>query len=358
MNYDRLTVWDLLAWLFLGRYRNRMEDIADDVVAEVVKAFKHVDYDNLDDTQLAFLDTALPQVQQRFEEAQRETGQFLQEYRQLYVASRALEAPPRDLVVPAEDTVNAQRALEARQALRELPRGRSPERPPALRSAPAFDPPRAAMQLAAAGPGTVKKARGVPPKDAMARGAKDAAGAAVRIVLNGARDAVVDEAEQDSYAMGWQRVTDNDPCYFCALLAANGPFYSSPNAFKRSDKKFIANEQFADVGEPEDIAKVHNHCRCTLVPVFEGFEQEDPWGNVALRIWNKVTDNGLSGKEALSAYRRAFDENLKDSDPLSGDAIDSQAVLDKINRTLRGIRSDSPAAEYLRDQANRFRRAA
>lgn len=357
--YARMTVWDMLAWFFLGKHRRRQEEIADEVARGVIDSWKYLDFNSLDTTQFAFVDTALPKIQKGFEDSQVATSDFLQEYRKLYFASKAIVAPPREPYVPvrqltAAPEIDPERLFPAPGVLT----APEPQRQLEGRPAPAFDTQRAAAHILSAGPGGVKRSMPAPEDVAMAKGRDAAVGAAVRNAMDGGRQISVTEADEDNYAIGWQRVTDENPCYFCALLAANGPYYTNRNAFRRSNKKYDPNIAFAATGEPDGIAKVHNHCRCTLVVCFEEFTQQDPWGKVALRLWNKVAGEGLSGREALNEYRFLYNENLKTDNPVTGANIDSLTVRNKIDRTLRGIRSDSPAADYLRNVADDLRRSA
>lgn len=86
---------------------------------------------------------------------------------------------------------------------------------------------------------------------------KDIAGAASRHVLNGGRDALQDAVTEDPEAIGYIRVTDGDPCFFCAMLASRGPVYDD-DSFDSSDPRFIGKGEH----------KVHDHCGCGVEPVY------------------------------------------------------------------------------------------
>lgn len=81
--------------------------------------------------------------------------------------------------------------------------------------------------------------------------------AAQRHVANVGRSVLEDTVETDRACRGWVRVTDNDPCYFCAMLASRGPVYED-DSFDESDPRFHG---------PGDH-KVHDGCACLLVPVY------------------------------------------------------------------------------------------
>ena len=74
-------------------------------------------------------------------------------------------------------------------------------------------------------------------------------GAVTRHILDGGRDTILQSAERDEKALGWARVTDADPCYFCLTLAARGPVYKTETA--------------ADF-------QAHDHCGCTAEPFYRG----------------------------------------------------------------------------------------
>jgi hypothetical protein len=84
--------------------------------------------------------------------------------------------------------------------------------------------------------------------EAMDNGLVSVSGAVSRLSLNGGRDTIVETARSDRAALGWARVTGDDPCAFCAMLASRGPVYSE-----------------ASVG-----FEAHDHCSCDAEPSYEG----------------------------------------------------------------------------------------
>lgn len=85
-------------------------------------------------------------------------------------------------------------------------------------------------------------------------------GAAVRHVLNGGRDLLREEAARDVRALAFARVSDGDPCYFCALMISRGFVYRTRGSAGRN-----ANERFEGPG----LYKFHDRCACTVEPVFD-----------------------------------------------------------------------------------------
>lgn len=85
-------------------------------------------------------------------------------------------------------------------------------------------------------------------------------GAAVRHVLNGGRDLLREEGARDVRALAFARVSDGDPCYFCALMISRGFVYRTRDAAGRN-----ANDRFEGPG----LYKFHDKCACTVAPVFD-----------------------------------------------------------------------------------------
>lgn len=72
-------------------------------------------------------------------------------------------------------------------------------------------------------------------------------------------------ARRDPRAIGWRRVSDGDPCAFCAMLVSRGPAYTS-------GRKALLRAS--------DGHKYHPHCGCTIEPVYGDWKpsrQEQQW---------------------------------------------------------------------------------
>jgi hypothetical protein len=85
-------------------------------------------------------------------------------------------------------------------------------------------------------------------EEALTVAASRTAGAMFRLTANGARDTVFASAQRDSSAARWRRVSDGDPCDFCAMLVGRGAVYFS--------------EGTADSGG------YHDRCNCSVEPVY------------------------------------------------------------------------------------------
>jgi hypothetical protein len=97
--------------------------------------------------------------------------------------------------------------------------------------------------------------RGMDPDEAMRIANSFSSGAMERIALNGGRETIRLTVNGLTYTAGWRRITDGNPCDFCAMLAGRGAVYRDAKAAGL-------------------IFKFHNHCGCTVEPFF--FEDRVP----------------------------------------------------------------------------------
>lgn len=190
-------------------------------------------------------------------------------------------------------------------------RGRRAAMPgaPRLTDVPREIVPREALETAlrVTGPIAVYEAlgRGQSPAEALARAGTKTAGAASRIALDGGRRWTLNAVRSDVVALGYYRNTKDGCCYFCAMLASRGRVYKE-NSFEASDLQFL------DDPDMPSTAKVHDHCHCTLEPIYTR-EQAIPDRNDAFAdLWMSVTTPGVdgpapSGKDAMRAFRNAYE---------------------------------------------------
>lgn len=123
---------------------------------------------------------------------------------------------------------------------------------------------------------------GKTPEEALQIAGVTLSGAVSRLVLSGGRDSILGNVRRDRQAVGWARLTDKDPCAFCAMLASRGPVYRS----KRT-AEFPA----------------HDHCACMPVPAWNRDEAWLQHSRDLYEQWQKVTA-GNSGADARRAWRR------------------------------------------------------
>jgi hypothetical protein len=135
---------------------------------------------------------------------------------------------------------------------------------------------------------------GRPPEEAKSSAFTGTSGSISRHVLNGGRETILRSVDGDKAALGWGRVTDGDPCAFCALLASRGPVYKE--------------EGTADF-------QAHDHDGCTVEPVYtrgaewpgRSREFHDLY-NEAIHEANEADelDRGTSN-DLFNAFRRKYE---------------------------------------------------
>ncbi|MER7794897.1 hypothetical protein [Streptomyces sp. NPDC097640] len=139
------------------------------------------------------------------------------------------------------------------------------------------------------GPVEFKKAiaAGKTPQQAMDAAAVRMVGSTQYLALEGGRSVMKQSIAADEMATGWSRVTDNDPCAWCAMLASRGPVYKSAQT----------------AGDPrQDGNRYHDHCACQAWPAFT---MNEPFIGIAEKLyddWLRET-RGRGGRHAVNAFR-------------------------------------------------------
>ena len=111
-----------------------------------------------------------------------------------------------------------------------------------------------------------------------------------RAVLNAGRDTV--EWSAGAQGRSWRRVTDGDPCAFCAMLATRSDYTTKERALttghtsrhKRGNKRPLGS-------------RYHDHCGCTVVEVvgpWEPNKADAGYQKVYEKAREWVDDHGLS----------------------------------------------------------------
>lgn len=147
--------------------------------------------------------------------------------------------------------------------------------------------------LGFAGPGTYNNnvSKGVPEQEARKTALSVVVGTSARIAMDGARTTVVESAKFDDRPVRFYRITDDDPCAFCALMASRGAVYHSAQA----------------AGE---MNSYHNDCACTVAPAFTRRHELTGIAAEASDIYANLP-SGLSSPERLKAFRKAWNERQK-----------------------------------------------
>jgi hypothetical protein len=163
------------------------------------------------------------------------------------------------------------------------------------------------------GPQTAGRQMALGRTDVWRNTATRVAGEASRNVLGGGRSATLNTATADKKVIGWVRVTDGNPCAFCAMLASRGvsyrPYKTKKSAVGAGGKKsvFVRKDK---KGRTVNDFRAHQHCACTAKPVYSaddplpGRAQEfqDIWNNVARGTANPLNEfrKELARLQALS----------------------------------------------------------
>jgi hypothetical protein len=134
---------------------------------------------------------------------------------------------------------------------------------------------------------------GKTPAEAKERTFVTTSGSVTRNVLQGGRETLLRSVQADRSALGWARVTDADPCAFCALLASRGPVY------QKDTVDFEA----------------HDHCSCTSEPVYSRDADWTPRSKEFKRMYNlaigEAKEQGElrrgTSNDLLNAFRRYYD---------------------------------------------------
>jgi hypothetical protein len=116
----------------------------------------------------------------------------------------------------------------------------------------------------------------------------ESSGVASRHVLTGGRRSLLTLLQVHR----WARVTDGDPCAYCAMLAGRGPVYLT-----RQTASFSA----------------HDHCACTAEPVYSS---DAPWPGRAAEfreMWDQHIKGRYSGKEARRQWQRIYRQLQRES---------------------------------------------
>lgn len=120
----------------------------------------------------------------------------------------------------------------------------------------------------------------------------ESSGVASRHVLTGGRRSLLTLLQDDPQVHRWIRVTDGDPCAYCAMLAGRGPVYLTERTAGFS---------------------AHDHCACTAEAVYVA---DAPWPGRAAEfreMWDRYIKGRYSGKEARREWQRIYRQLQRES---------------------------------------------
>ncbi len=120
-------------------------------------------------------------------------------------------------------------------------------------------------------------------------------GAVGRLTLNGGRDKLAGAIQRDPVALGFARVSDGSPCYWCAMLCSRGAVYTESTAITTKDGHAY-----------------HDKCACTLEAVFSSADYRLPGrGDEFRALYDTATQGAGYGKDKVNAFRRAYEREYR-----------------------------------------------
>lgn len=265
---------------------------------------------DLDRTAPAWVLAVEPIIDAFRERSAQLTEDYYAAFRAAESPEAALEGPPPVITREQPETFKAPRSRATNPRIRQ---NRSNVRKPRIEWGD--EKKRTRTSLMVTGPANVKskRGRGKSPEEAHREAVVDAGGSAARHVLTGGRDTHLELVDNDpAEPIGWMRVTDGDPCWFCAMLASRGPRYRSEKSATRVVKpKRKRRGSSRRVGDT-----YHDNCACVAEPMFSRSQAWPGKGREWQNLWNEVA-KGLSGDEARKAFRREYEYRQRKANRIS-----------------------------------------
>lgn len=126
-----------------------------------------------------------------------------------------------------------------------------------------------------------------------------------KLAADAGREVVMEHVKKGDGPIGYARVVDADPCPFCAMLASRGLFLMGEDAqgagLYKSNSFDLSNERFVGDGK----FKVHDHCDCTMEPVYshDGVITLPGNGNQLAREWAQIASGRADPWGAWERWR-------------------------------------------------------
>jgi hypothetical protein len=247
-----------------------------------------------------------------------------------------------------------------------------PDAEPLTKVADSFPAQEIQTAMRVRGPVEVKRqvARAIPEREAMEAGKKASSGVGSTKATDGGRSQVLSQIKAQApkrlkaqKAIGYARKTDSNPCYFCAILASQGAVFYSMDAFSQSNSKIreVKWSSNSDKGTRRAFigdgpAKVHDHCQCTMRPVFSEADKYDERAKYFLEQWNQFgRGSQVNGKWVSPEHN--FRVNYVPPPPYSTEGLDlserrkviSDVQINRERLMARGFAADSPNVKFLDD---------
>ncbi|QFG14245.1 MuF-like minor capsid protein [Mycobacterium phage Tourach] len=252
-----------------------------------------------------------------------------------------------------------------------------PDATPPVKAAVSFPAQEIQTAMRVRGPVQVKRqvARAKPESEAMEAGKAASQAVGATKATDGGRSEVLQFVHREAprrlkqgEAIGYARKTDNNPCYFCAILASQGAVFYKEDAFKVSNSKLrtVKWSSNSDKGTRRAFigdgpAKVHDNCQCTMRPVFSEKDKWDERAKYFLDLWEQYGFGTYVDGKYLSPEAN-FRRNYTPPPPYSADVLDLSErrkiladVQSNRERLLaRGFKADSPNVKFIDDSIKRL----
>lgn len=311
---ERLSPLPAVVAYLVARHEEDQEEIARALALALFPLWQIMRFTELDSSLALWLPPALERVETAFLQSQRLTTVFAENVR---FASIPLEKPlaftVADVQIPrGVDSISFQLLpVEPDEVAAKIPRQE-------------FDRADVAKTLSIEANYKTKAAMPGPERELMHAASVRASGGAIREALNGGRGVVNEVVKRDRKIIGFARVTDSDPCPLCAILASRGAVYGK-GSFISSDKKWKPNPNGAkDLPDGwTNVAKVHDHCQCTLRPVYAESQAMDEVAEHFAWLWEgdpgqrngvvyqrtKAETRNARHKEQFKLFKEAMERN-------------------------------------------------
>ncbi|QPB09690.1 hypothetical protein CPT_Shaeky_003 [Streptomyces phage Shaeky] len=138
--------------------------------------------------------------------------------------------------------------------------------------------------------------------DLMTRAGTNLARDGGRLAEQGGRDALADARENDGDVIGYYRMTDADPCGFCAMLASRGLVYTEARNSARRTRTWL---------DEQDPDQYHPDCHCQTLPLFEGVSMPEEHRRKADEYKAAWDNTEGSGEAQLKNFRERFDADRR-----------------------------------------------
>ncbi len=332
--FDPLTLYAAyLAWV----HAQDQEAIAAELALGLLPLWSLVDFHELDASMSTWLPAALPRVKTAFLQSQRVTAVFTQNVR---FANLPLEAPINLAFPDVEQPANLSRGAF------QFPENGTDA---ALTVFDEFPEEDVKASLAIEADYNTKRQMPGPEDELMRKALIRSTGAAVRQAINGSRG-VTRNLTRDRRVLGYARVTDLDPCAFCALLASRGAVFTK-GSFDKSDPEFTPHPD-ATKNLPKgfsDVSKVHNSCRCTLRPIYTRSASFDEAATYWRNAWKTIyeSDPYAGNAKHLAQFREWHKENPYPGAQFDLYALDADLAKRKEALLEAGFSPDSPQIRWV-----------